>query len=323
MGDVVVVVEHRDGRVQDTTLEALTKGREVAQGSGGHVRALVLGNGVEGVAQAVASYGVDVLLGDHQALTQYTAEAYAQALRSVAEVQGPALLLAAHTATGYDFMPRMAGEAGLPLVTDCLDLALRDGRLEGRKGAFNGKVVVELELSGKTPFVATLRPGTARATESSSGPGKVSKVSVQIDPSRIHRRVVGYERPETGDVDITQAEVIVAAGRGIKDKANLKLIEEFAQAVGGVVAGSRPIVDKEWLPWSRQVGSSGKTVKPKVYIACGISGATQHVTGMKGAETIIAINTDPSAPIFEVATYGVVGDLFKVIPATLKELRGG
>ncbi len=323
MGDVLVVVEHRDGRVHDTTLEALAKGLEVAKASSGRARAIVLGHGVEAVARAVATHGVDVLVGDHQALADYTAEAYSQALRSLAEAGGPALLLAAHTATGYDFMPRLAGEAGLPLVTDCLDLALEDGRLKARKGAFNGKVLVELELSGKAPFVATLRPGVAKAAEASANPGQISTVGVQVDPSRIHRRVVGYERPETGDVDITQAEVIVAAGRGIKDKANLKLIEEFAQAVGGVVAGSRPIVDKEWLPWSRQVGSSGKTVKPKVYIACGISGATQHITGMKGAETIIAINTDPSAPIFEVATYGVVGDLFKIIPATLKELRGG
>ncbi len=322
MGDVLVVVEHRDGRIQDATLEAMAKGLEVAKASGGRARAVVLGHGVEAVARATAAHGVDVLVGDHQALAPYTAEAYSQALRFLAEAHGPALLLAAHTATGYDFMPRLAGEAGLPLVTDCLDLALEDGRLQARKGAFNGKVLVELELSGKAPFVATLRPGVARAGEAAANPGQISAVSVQVDPSHIHRRAVGYERPETGDVDITQAEVIVAAGRGIKDKANLKLIEEFAQAVGGVVAGSRPIVDKEWLPWSRQVGSSGKTVNPKVYIACGISGATQHITGMKGAETIIAINTDPSAPIFEVATYGVVGDLFKIIPATIKQLRG-
>lgn len=323
MAEVLVVAEHREGKLHDAALEAMALGQQVAEATGGHATVALLGHRLGELAKDIASHGLAVLQVEGEALAPYTPEGYAEALRGLLGEENPALVLAAHTATGYEFLPRFAGEANLPIVTDCVDLRLQDGTLVAHRSIFNGKVVAEVEVAGPGPFVATLRPATVKPLARAAHPGAIRTVQAKVDPSCIRRKVLGVERPETGDVDLSQAEVIVAVGRGIKEKQNLKLIEDFAKVVGGVVAGSRPLIDKEWLPWSRQVGSSGRTVKPKLYIACGISGATQHISGIKGSEIIIAINTDPTAPIFDVATFGVVGDLFKVIPLTIKELKGG
>jgi electron transfer flavoprotein alpha subunit len=323
MADVLVLAEHRQGRLHDATLEALAKGREVAEAVGGRAAVALLGDSTDGLAQNIAGYGLEVVQAVNPALGDYTPEGYAMALGQLVEGERPRLLLGAHTATGYEVLPYFAAVSQLPLLTDCLDLSLQGEGISARKALYNGKVVAEVEVKGGPPIVASLRPATVRPAERGPALGAIRRVEVAVDAAAIGRRVEGLQRPEVGDVDITQAEVVVAAGRGIKDKGNLKLIEDFAKALGGVVAGSRPVVDNQWLPWDRQVGSSGRTVKPKLYVACGISGATQHIAGMKGSELIIAINVDPTAPIFDVAHYGVVGDLFKVIPAVLKGLKGG
>lgn len=318
-----MVAEHRNGMLHDASLEAMALGKRVAEEAGGAAEVALLGHGDEALASSVASHGLAVVSVESPSLEYYTPEGYSQALRSLLESRRPRLLIAAHTATGYEFMPRLAVEARIPIATDCTDMHLSEASLTTKRSIFNGKVVADVEVEGPGPYAATLRPAVVKALTKAERPGPVERLDAQVDPSSLRRRVIGLERQEVGDVDLAQAEIIVAAGRGIKEKQNLKLIEEMARAVGGVVAGSRPLIDKEWLPWSRQVGSSGKTVKPKLYIACGISGATQHISGMKGAETIIAINSDPTAPIFDVAHYGVVGDLFKIIPLTIKELKGG
>lgn len=321
---VLVVAEHRRGRLQDATLEALAKARQVADEAGLPVKAVLLGHQVDDLAARLATYSVDaVLLGDDPKLESYTCEGYSAALRSLLDGEPPMLLLTAHTATGYEYFPRLAAELERPVVTDAVDVAVEDGRVVTTRMAYNGKVAVEIGMDGEPPALVTLRPATFKTAEPTGSEAPVEALPLDLSDLTLTREVLGYEKPETEDVDIAEADVVVSVGRGIKEKENIQLAEELAQVLGGVVAGSRPIVDKGWLPWSRQVGSSGKTVTPKLYVACGISGAMQHLVGMKGAQTIVAINIDPTAPIFSVADYGVVGDLFEVVPALVKALKGG
>src|SRR2546426_430639 len=296
-GDVLIFAEHLEGRIAPSTLEAIAIGRELASRSGGHVRVALFGEKVRSLADALAGHGVEVLLAEEPALAEYTPDAYGQAAQSIVESTRPRLILVAHTSQGYDLAPALAGTMDLPLVTNCL--ALR----------FDGE-----------PIVATVRPGAAKAAGPAPG-GIVTSTTVRIDGSKVRTRFLSIERPQVQDIDIAGADIIVSAGRGIQKKENLPLIEEFAKALGGVVGASRPLTDMDWLPKTRQVGQSGKTVRPKLYVACGISGAMQHVAGMKDASLIIAINTDPSAPIFEVAHVGIVADVLKLLPATLKELK--
>lgn len=318
---VLVVAEHRAGKILDPTLEALSAGREAADAASTELRAVLLGHDVGSLAQELASYPVDeVLVAEDGKLADYTPEGYNAALRSLLEQEDAQLVLVPHTASGYEYLPRLAAELAAPLVTAAVDVQLeRDGATATRM-AYNGKVGAELALDG-SPALVTLRPGTFAPPEPAAEPAPVRSVELDLADLTVPREVLGYEKPETGDVDIAEADVIVAVGRGIKEKENIAVAEELAAVLGGVVAGSRPIVDNEWLPWSRQVGSSGKTVSPKLYVACGISGAMQHLVGMKGAQTVVAINVDPTAPIFSVADYGVVGDLFEVVPALVKALK--
>lgn len=319
---ILVVAEHREGQLVETTLEAVAMARRVADASGTSVQAAVLGSAA--VAETMRESAVDeVLLVEGEPVATYSPEGYAGALAALLKDREVALVLTAHTATGYEFLPRLAGELEKPCVTDAVGIAWEDGALLVTRMGYNGKVALELAIERPDPAFVTLRPGVVQAAEASGSEAPVTPVDLDLSTLSMHRRILGYEKPVTGDVDITEADVIVAAGRGIKEKENLSLVEDLAGALGGVVAGSRPLIDKEWLPWSRQVGSSGKTVRPKLYIACGISGAMQHVTGMKNAGTIVAINIDPTAPIFGIAHYGVVGDLFKVIPELLKALASG
>jgi electron transfer flavoprotein alpha subunit len=231
------------------------------------------------------------------------------------------MVLVAHTAQGYDLAPVLAGAMDLPLLTNCLALRWDGDRLRASRRILNEKVQQEVEVRSERPIVVTMRPGSVAPQAASGGPARVTPVSVSLDPASLRDRFVRLERPQVEDIDLSGADIIVSAGRGIQKKENLALVEEFAKSVGGVVGASRPLTDLDWLPKTRQVGQSGKTVRPKLYIACGISGAMQHIAGMKDAGLIIAINTDPTAPIFEVAHVGFVADVLKLLPATLKELR--
>jgi len=317
----LIVAEHLEGRVAPSTLELIAAGRELADASGGEARILVLGHAVEELARHLSGYMVNVLLADHPALAQYTGDGYVQAVRGVVESMHPRIILVAHTAQGYDFAPALAGALDLPLVTNCLALQLAGNRLVALRRILNEKVQAEVEVRSDRPIVVTLRPGSTKPQGTGRGMMSVTAVPVSIDPSALRVTFVRMERPEVQDIDLSGADIIVSAGRGIQKKENLALIEEFAKAIGGVVGASRPLTDMDWLPKSRQVGQSGKTVRPKLYVACGISGAMQHVAGMKDANLIVAINTDPTAPIFEIAHIGFVADVLKLLPATLKELK--
>ena len=319
--DILLLAEHLEGKLAPSTLEIVAKGRELAAQSGGVAKAALFGHDAAGLAQALAGYGLPVLLVDDASLSEYTGGGYGQAARALVESLAPRVVLAAHTSQGYDLAPGLAGAMDLPLASNCLDIRLEGDKLVATRRLLNEKVQGEFEISSEKPYIVTLRPGSTKPAEPAPG-GQVTPMAVAIDPSQVREKFLGIERPQVSDIDIAAADVIVSAGRGIQKKENLAIIEEFAKILGGVVGASRPLTDMEWLPKTRQVGQSGKTVRPKLYIACGISGAMQHVAGMKDAGLIVAINMDPSAPIFEIAHVGIVGNLLQIVPLAVKELKG-
>jgi electron transfer flavoprotein alpha subunit len=323
IANVLAVAEHREGKVVPTTYELVAKGREIAAKSGGAMQVALLGEGVSVLAAEVATRGVEVLHVESPSLAAYTAGGYAQALAALRDRSGARLVLLSHTTQGYDLAPRLAAEWTSPVVANCVDVTMEGDALVASRKILNDKMAVELEVRSERPYVVTLRPGSVKPAPPAASPGAVTPVAVAIDAAKNGRTFLGIERPQVQDIDIAAADVVVSAGRGIQKKENLPLVENLAKALGGVVGASRPLTDMEWLPKTRQVGQSGKTVRPKLYIACGISGAMQHIAGMKDAGLIVAVNTDPSAPIFEIAHYGVVANVLDFVPALLKELKGG
>jgi len=321
-GGILVIAEHLDGTVAPSTLELIAAATNLSVDRH-DVRLVVLGHGVKELAHHLAGYTVDVLVADHPLLKEYSGDAYVQAVRVIVESTHPRLVLVAHTAQGYDFAPALAGTMDLPIMTNCLAIDLQEGRLVASRRILNEKVQAEVEIRSERPIVVTMRPGATPPQGTGRGMNSVTEVPFSIDPAGVRVKFLRMKRPEVADIDISSADVVVSAGRGIQKKENLTLVEAFAKAIGGVVGASRPLTDMEWLPKTRQVGQSGKTVKPKLYVACGISGAMQHIAGMKDAGLIIAINTDPTAPIFEVAHVGFVANVLELLPAVIKELKGG
>jgi len=321
-GDILVIAEHREGKLNPATLELVNLGRALAQQAGGAVKVALLGQGVGAMASQVAAHA-EVLLAQHPLLQAYSSGGYDQAIKAIGDAVGPRAILVSHSSQGFDLAPAIAATWGAPMVTNALALAFEGSALLATRKVYNEKIVVQVELSSDRPYVATVRPAAVKASAPLPAPAAVTNVSVSIDESRLGARFLRYEKPQVQDIDISAADVIVSAGRGIKDKKNLPLVEEFAKLLGGVVGASRPLTDLEWLPKTRQVGQSGKTVHPKLYIACGISGAMQHVSGMKDSGAIFAVNTDPTAPIFEVAHYGFTANVLELLPAVVKALKSG
>lgn len=315
------MAEHLEGNLAASTLELIAKARTLAEQAGGTAKVVLLGHRTLSLAESLSSFGLEVLHLEDPALEHYTGDGYVAGLRGVLDAMAPRAVLIAHTAQGYDLAPPFAASANLPLVTNCLDVRLEGERLVATRRLLNEKIQGEFELTSDRTYVATLRPGSTKPAAPAPG-GRVTPVPFALGEGRIRSRFQRIERPQVQDIDISSADVIVSAGRGIQKKENLALVEELARRLGGVVGASRPLTDMEWLPKTRQVGQSGKTVRPKLYVACGISGAMQHVSGMKDAGLIIAVNADPSAPIFEVAHYGIVANVLEFLPAVLKELKG-
>jgi electron transfer flavoprotein alpha subunit len=322
MGDIFVLVEHRQGKVRDITHEMLGVGEKIAAGRGSSLTAVLLGHGIKNVVEELALRASKVLVVEDETLENFNSPPYQKVLSAIYTKYQPFLTLIGHTAFGMDLAPRVSVELGLPLATDCIGLSTEGPRLKATRSIYGGKVQASVALRESPGYLATIRPGTFPARE----PGE-KKGGIVIEPSPLSetfdaRRFVEYfEAPLTGE-DITQAEIIVSVGQGIGGPENIPLAEEVAKNLGGVLACSRPVVDRNWLPKERQVGISGKTVKPKVYIAIGISGAFQHVTAMQGSETIIAINKDPRAPIFSVADYGIVDDFQNILPVLREKTKG-
>ena len=313
---VLAIAEHRRGEVRDVTDQLVTAGRNLVDDIGGDLHIAVVG-GSDEYGDRVNRAGVDVV---HtvDAGAEFNHDVYVQAVEQLATELDPAVLLMPHSVNGMDYAPAVASRLDRPLVTDAVDLAFGD-ELTVTRELYGSKVETTLDVHSDRAAV-TVRPGEWPAAVE-SGDATVEPFHVTIDESQIRSTVTGYEEAGIGDVDITDADVLVSVGRGIGEEENLDLVFDLADALGATVSASRPIVDSGWLPADRQVGQSGKVVTPDVYLAIGISGAVQHVAGMKGAGTIVAINTDPNAPIFDIADYGIVGDLFDVVPALIDEFR--
>jgi electron transfer flavoprotein alpha subunit len=313
---IFVLAEHRKGSLRDITWEMLTKGHELASDSGAELVAVLLGYGVRGFAEELAQRAEQVLVVENERLANFNSGTYQRALSRLISEYQPAITLIGHTAFGMDLAPGLATELRLPLSTDCIDLRLEGGKLTVIRQMYGGKVNAEISFPRGGQYMVTVRPGSFPIEGNGVKSGEIKSLNFLLAETE-HRRFIEYVEAAVGEVDITQADVLVSVGQGIGDSKNIPLVAELADTLGASLACSRPIVDKRWLPKERQVGTSGKTVKPKVYLAIGISGAFQHVAGIK-ASTVIAINKDPRAPIFRVADYGIIGDLFSVVPL-LKE----
>jgi electron transfer flavoprotein alpha subunit len=317
---ILVVVEQRDGKLNRASWETIAAAQTV---EGGSVAIVVLGSGIDAVAGEIAAAdAAGVVTVDVPQLAQYTADGYVEALQQVVAAEQPTHVFLPHTYQTRDFAPALAARLERPLITDAIGLKKQGSDLVYVRSAFQGKLSADVVATGPAPHVATFQIGAYRADAARRGPSAapIKKADVTIDPARIRQKPEVPFKEARQAVDLSQAERIVAAGRGIKAQEHLKLVEQLAQALGAELAASRPICDAGWLPMDRQIGSSGQTVAPRLYVALGISGAIQHLVGMKGSRTIVAINKDPDAPIFEVADYGIVGDLFEVVPALIAEL---
>jgi electron transfer flavoprotein alpha subunit len=324
MNEILVLAEHRDGELRDITFEMLGKAASLATAGGTTVTALLLGAGVGEMAEKLTSYADEVVTVDHGNLTNFNSAVYQPVVAEVAKSRGPSALLIGNTAFGVDLAPSLAVALGSPVASDVIDIAVDGGAFKVTRQIYEGKIDAKVSFRDAPTVLITVR-ASAFPVEPGAKSGSVTEFAATVPDEPAMRRFVEYVEAAVGDVDIAASEVIVAVGRGIKEEENMPLVTELAELLGGVVGCSRPIVDAGWLPKDRQVGSSGKTVKPKLYVAVGISGQFQHLSGMKAAETIVAINKDPKAPIFSAADYGIVGDLMKVVPALkekITELRG-
>jgi electron transfer flavoprotein alpha subunit len=321
MGEIFVLVEHRQGSIRDVTYEMLGAGEKMAAGLGASSTAVLLGNGVKSLAEEIATRATKVLVVEDQDLENFNSILYQRTLSSLISKYQPLLTLIGHTAFGMDLAPSLSIELGFPLVTDCVSLSFEGNRLKATRSIYGGKVNANLSLRESKGYVATIRPGTFSPALPKGGKSPIVVEASVKGPIDVKRFIEYLVAPITGE-DITQAEIIVSVGQGIGGPENIPMVEEVAKSLGGVLACSRPVVDRNWLPKERQVGISGKTVKPKVYIAIGISGAFQHVTAMQGSETIIAINKDPRAPIFGVADYGIVDDFMNIVPILKEKAKG-
>ena len=314
MADILVLVEHRRGEIRDITFEMLMKGKTLSEKTGKSLTALLLGNDVGEMAEGLKDLANRVVLIEDPKLENFNSEIYQRVLGNVIEQEKPFLLLIGHTAFGMDLAPSLATQMKAPLATDCTDVMVDDDQIRAIRQTYGGKLNVDVRLKPAPCSMVTVRPASV-SVEDYSLAGEISRVTSPLTEEIASKRFLEYVEAAAGEVDITQANTLVSVGRGIKDPENIPMVQELANSLGATLSCSRPVVDKKWLPKDRQVGTSGKTVKPTVYIAIGISGAFQHIAGMKGSGTIIAINRDPKAPIFNVAHYGIVGDLFKIVPA--------
>jgi len=318
---VLAVLEQREGKWNRMSFEALAAAQKTAEALNVTVEAVVLGAGVTELAEEVADYGLaKVFAIDHELLRNYTAEGYTLALEQLVQAQKPKAVVFPHTYQVRDYAPKLSTRLGKALVSDVVDVKANASDLVFVRQFFQGKLTADVRADGE-PELASIQAGAFQAAERGGDKARIEKFPVQLEASQIRSKPEQPFREAQRSVDLTAAEVIVSVGRGIKEKENMPVVEELAEVLGAELAASRPICDNGWLPMERQVGSSGQTVAPKMYLAVGISGAIQHLVGMKGSRTVVAINKDEHAPIFETADYAVVGDLFEIVPALVEEIK--
>lgn len=320
---ILVVVEQRDGKLNRVSLETLAGAQAIATDTGWSLEAAVAGSGIASIAKEIAtkkiSKSYDI---ESAALAQYTPDAFVAALKQFIQQHQPKLVLMPHTYQVRDFVPKLAASLGSTVIADCIAYKNEGGKLVFTRQMFQGKFAADVTFSGSGPWFATFQAGAFRADQAQDGLGApVETVNIDIDTGAIRTKPEQVFQEAKQAVDLSQAEIIVAIGRGIKEQKNIEMAKQLADALGGELAASRPICDSGWLPMERQVGSSGQTVAPKLYLALGISSAIQHIVGMKGSRSIIAINKDSEAPIFEISDYGMVGNLFDIVPPLIEEVK--
>jgi electron transfer flavoprotein alpha subunit len=319
MSGILLVLEQRDGHISRISWEALAAGQMLASQTGLPVSAIVVGAATESLAAAVAAKtAVRVIRVEHPLLAQYTADGFIQALHQLIQAEAPAYVVFPHSYQVRDYAPALAARCGSVLIGDVTGIG--EGPFFTRQ-LMQGRLTGSYRPAGSGPCFLSVQAGAFRAGVAEAGAAEVTTFPPAIDPAQICATPSAPFRASQQTVDLGSAQMIVSVGRGIKGEENLPLVRELATALGAELAASRPICDNGWLPMERQVGSSGQTVAPKLYVAVGISGAIQHLVGMKGSQCIVAINKDPGAPIFEVADYGIAGDLFEVVPALTEAVK--
>jgi len=321
---ILVVAEQRDGKLNRVSMETLTAAQSISSQTGWNLEAAVVGGNIDAVAQEIAKVKVaKVYAIASPQLEHYTADAYVAALKQFISSKTPKLVLMPHTYQVRDFAPKLAAALGRTLISDSVGYRKDGEKLVFTRQMFQGKFAADVSFSCDPPHFATFQAGSFRGdkVEMGSSAAPIEKVAAQVDATSIRVKPLEIFKEAKQAVDLTQAEIIVSVGRGIIEQKNIEIAKALAEALGGELAASRPICDSGWLPMDRQIGSSGQTVAPKLYLALGISGAIQHIVGMKGARSIIAINKDAEAPIFEIADFGVVGNLFDIVPALTEEVK--
>ncbi len=317
--DIFVVAEHIKGALEEVTFEMLGKGKDLAGNFDGNLVAVLLGSGARELAGELGAAD-KVICVEHAEVADFNPETHGQALAEVVKSNSPKVVLVANTSMGMDLAAGVSIEAGLPLVAYVTEMSADNGRLTVTSQLYGGKMNVESQFEGEQCVVSVMTGSFSADAGRAEGTPAIEDVTPSLGDPRVRfKRLI---EPEAGDVDITQQEILVSVGRGIQNEDNIPMVQELAEALGGALSSSRPIVDNKWLPKTRQVGKSGVKVKPKLYLMVGISGAPEHIEGMKDAECIIAINTDENAPIFDHAHYGSTADLFDVVPALVEKLKG-
>ncbi|MEW6352639.1 MAG: electron transfer flavoprotein subunit alpha/FixB family protein [Thermodesulfobacteriota bacterium] len=324
MKQIFVLAEHRKQQLRDTTWEAIAAGRKVAGEFGAELTCILLASNPDGMADQLAKECPKVLVVDDPKFETFNSDALIKALAPILKDRGPFMLIMGNSNSVIDLAPGLSVALDAALATDCFGLEVQDGKLQTLRQIYSYKVNSVVSFKDAERVVVTLRAGSFPFAPAAGQAGSVEKIASPLGAEPLRKRFLNYVEAEKGDVDIASADIIVSLGRGIGDEPEMEAFESLAETLGGVLACSRPIVDKSILPKYHQVGTSGVEVKPKVYLALGISGAFQHIGGIKGSPLIIAVNKDPRAPIFRVAQYGIVGDLHQVVPALeakIKELK--
>ncbi len=320
MARAFVIVEHRQGAIRDATFELVTLAGQLKEKFGIEPAAVVIGAGVRPFAEKLARYLPEVILVEHVSLANFRYETYAAVLKDLFEKETPLVALCPQSAFGMELFPRLSAELGRPCATDVTRVEMDTMNLIVHRSIYNGKIDARVQLASAGGYLVTVRGGSFAPAAESGTAGAVREYPCPAIPATFKTEFVGYREAAAGEVDITQAPFLFSVGRGIKDPENIPKARELADKLGAVLSCSRPVVDKKWLGKERQVGTSGRTVKPKVYLAMGISGSFQHLAGIKSPGLFIAVNRDPKAPIFGSADYGVVEDMFKIMDALKEKL---
>jgi electron transfer flavoprotein alpha subunit len=320
---ILVLAEQREGKLNRVSFETIRGAQQLAAETGWALEIGVLGgSGIANIAQELAKVkAAKVYAIECATCAQYTPDAYATALKQFIEQKQPKLVLMPHTYQVRDFAPKLTTMLDRTLIPDCIGASGQGGKLTLTRQMFQGKFAADVTFAGEAPYFATFQNGAYRGDQVEAGTAPVENVSISVDGGVVRNKPQDIFKEAKQAVDLTQAEIIVSVGRGIKEQKNIELAKQLADALGAEIAASRPICDSGWLPMDRQIGSSGQTVAPKLYFALGISGAIQHIVGMKGSRAIIAINKDAEAPIFEIADFGVVGNLFEIVPPLIEEVK--